>query len=825
MQDFQQQLTTDNKQLTTPISSNGLISANELVIEALKNGVDFGRGNPILRLRYFVKLGIIPAPIRIVEQLTAAHKQPPKIVGYYTKETLDTLVKIHNLKEKGHKFGRIKEDLITRKIDQNESQKPQPKIFQKSPVFKQNRQPEIRLSGFSIPRLSLFPSVGISEKDLEKKFRNHEQKLIRLLDGKNLSDVPQITGINFAFVFKGLIIFIAATGLVSVAIISSKNYVSQILSNKEASEKITTSNDLIGQVLAATSDTHRLYIDADTQVSGTTLFAENITAPTVLYGAVAGTGITVSTGQTPTIGVDSSAVVTSVNDLAGTLTITGSGSTSISASGSTITISSTDNNAGGDITAVSAGNGLTGGGTSGDVSLAIALSASGTSSTTSSASGLQFSSGLSLLRGCSNSQTLAWISATSTWDCTAGGGSMTSFTLSGDTGTDQTISDTNTLEVAGGTNGIDTVAGATDTVTINFDATEVGTTTWGSGSSIAWTFNAGATDPVLTFDSNALTLASAATVTATSVTAFNCTDCLDFDDLEDTLDIDATTTINTTATTTTPLSYLADSLTTGTGLLLSADALTTGTALDVSSTSTAGGASGTSYLLNLARSGANSNTAHTAYGLASSVTNTNATSGTNIAGYFAATGATTANYGIYTTASGGTDYGIYSAAGDDIFTLAADEKFYINATATTNTGTAGVLDIDVTTTAQNSRGIDLSFTYSGVSGLSTNPYGIYNSFNFSPVGSGSSGARRAYAQYITFTDTQTGGWNAGNNSFGLAIYGNVTGSGTSVDKNAYGLYSDVLNETDTDVNSRTTYAGYFSARGSTLAANTAYGIY
>ena len=45
---------------------------------------------------------------------------------------------------------------------------------------------------------------------------------------------------------------------------------------------------------------------------------------------------------------------------------------------------------------------------------------------------------------------------------------MSSFTLTGDSGTNQTIVDGNTLDVAGGTN-ITTVVGATDTVTVNLD--------------------------------------------------------------------------------------------------------------------------------------------------------------------------------------------------------------------------------------------------------------------------------------------------------------------------------------------------------------------
>ena len=51
-------------------------------------------------------------------------------------------------------------------------------------------------------------------------------------------------------------------------------------------------------------------------------------------------------------------------------------------------------------------------------------------------------------------------------------GSMSSFTLTGDSGSNQTIEDGNTVDVAGGT-GIDTVVGATDTVTVAIDSTVV----------------------------------------------------------------------------------------------------------------------------------------------------------------------------------------------------------------------------------------------------------------------------------------------------------------------------------------------------------------
>ncbi|MBI5219344.1 MAG: hypothetical protein HY958_10485, partial [Bacteroidia bacterium] len=92
-----------------------------------------------------------------------------------------------------------------------------------------------------------------------------------------------------------------------------------------------------------------------------------------------------------------------------------------------------------------------------------------------------------------------------------------------------------------------------------------------------------------------------------------------------------------------------NSLTTGNGLEVNANALTTGTAVNISSTSTAGNAS---KLLNLSRSGANAAALMTNYGLYSSITNTGVTS-TNVAGYFSASGGTTANNAIIVPSGGG----------------------------------------------------------------------------------------------------------------------------------------------------------------------------
>ncbi len=112
------------------------------------------------------------------------------------------------------------------------------------------------------------------------------------------------------------------------------------------------------------------------------------------------------------------------------------------------------------------------------------------------------------------------------------------------------------------------------------------------------------------------------------------------------------------------------SLTTGTGLNVQANSFTGGRVANITSTSTAGTGSGSSYTLYLDRSGANSNTAHTAYGLYSTVTNTNATSGTNVAAYLSASGATTANYGLIVAAG---TVGIGTATPTSRLQLAGDQ--------------------------------------------------------------------------------------------------------------------------------------------------------
>ena len=108
-------------------------------------------------------------------------------------------------------------------------------------------------------------------------------------------------------------------------------------------------------------------------------------------------------------------------------------------------------------------------------------------------------------------------------------------------------------------------------------------------------------------------------------------------------------TANATGVTTgSSLSLSTNSLTTGTGLYIASSTLTSGLLVNLQVSGTAAAASQTA--LNILTAGATATNAITTYGAQISNTHTNVTSGTNIALYLNASGATTANYALIVNA-------------------------------------------------------------------------------------------------------------------------------------------------------------------------------
>ena len=692
-------------------TQSDLISTGDLIKRAQDLGVDFGNGSPQIRLRYFVKLGLIATPQRIAHKGTAAHKLPPSIIGYYPYETLEKLADIDKLKKQGFSFEKIKKEFTKDKGLKFFKLSKTPKEVLTASIEKntQNLASTIRAevqNTFSEKNLN-------SIVDSRIKFHNQNLKLFEESLNTPSAYSPKI---NRYFIMA--IISLPLLGLVSISLYSAKNYVNQYLVNQNSKGNSASAN-LLGQVLAATSDEHRLYIDADTEVSGLTTFVEDITAPNVLYSLLGGTGITVSTGQNPTVAVDTTAIVPSVNSLAGALTISGSGGTTISTSGSTITITTTSSplTSEADTLSTVTGRGAT---TStaltlnGAVTLGSTLSFSTTNSSVNitNTGSLAFKDGTNTLfsiidqgsygtlrltdkgstsdpSSCSagdiyfnaTDTTVKACTATNTWEALDGGGSMTSFTLSGDTGTDQTISDTNTLEVAGGTNGIDTVGTDTDTITLNLNLTEVGAATFGTNAaatSYLWTWDlSSGTDPTITFGDNAITLLG----------NLNAATGLDVDD-------------------------------------------------------------------------------------------------------------------VFVVADGGA----VTANTDVDFTLASTEDFTITNTTWAPASAIGLVDINVTSSTSDARGIDLAYTFSGTA-TSNVAYGLYNALSSSQV-LATTVSQTFFGQYNNITKT-----------------GADTTSGTIA---TYGIYTAASNTGSTDAGTKNTYGGYFSAAGdnpgSTNVSNT-YGIF
>jgi hypothetical protein len=91
------------------------------------------------------------------------------------------------------------------------------------------------------------------------------------------------------------------------------------------------------------------------------------------------------------------------------------------------------------------------------------------------------------------------------WTQFSAGSSYSDWVARADSGSDETVIDGYILDIAGGTNGIDTTIAANQ-ITLNLDTTEIGTSTFGSGSGFNWTMNSGATDPVLVFGSGTVAL-------------------------------------------------------------------------------------------------------------------------------------------------------------------------------------------------------------------------------------------------------------------------------------------------------------------------------
>jgi len=96
--------------------NENLISIEEIIERAKKLGVDFGKGDPKNRLRYYTKIGLIPHA-----QRASFNGSPP--VGAYHQEVIPILVSIDKKLKEGKSILQIKRELETEKEREIESAK------------------------------------------------------------------------------------------------------------------------------------------------------------------------------------------------------------------------------------------------------------------------------------------------------------------------------------------------------------------------------------------------------------------------------------------------------------------------------------------------------------------------------------------------------------------------------------------------------------------------------------------------------------------------------------------------------------------------------
>jgi len=188
--------------------------------------------------------------------------------------------------------------------------------------------------------------------------------------------------------------------------------------------------------------------------------------------------------------------------------------------------------------------------------------------------------------------------------------------------------------------------------------------------------------------------------------------------------------------------FTFDSVTTATAFDMSSSSLTHGRLLKLSSTSTAGSGYGVSIMLEIARSGTNTNAFHSAYGIQSSVSNTGV-SASNYSGIFIASGGSF-NTGLLGSAYNSSTNPVSGSHLEGISSFV---------------GTQGL------GTVEDAYSIRASISSPG-SGAITNLYGIESNYYASSVTGNMYGVSIA---------TNTG--SAGTNKYGLHI-GNVSGAST-----------------------------------------------
>src|SRR3990167_3584810 len=161
-----------------------LITTKKIIELARAQGVDFGSGNPEERIRYYIKLGLLPHAVRLAETansksligkeqgstspLTINDKRSPFTVGHLPFSAVATLRIINRYKQKGLSYPQISQKFKkAAKRKEYEAKKAQTSPPTVSPI----------VSDPPTKHFALINKSGLSAEEVEKKLQRHHADL------------------------------------------------------------------------------------------------------------------------------------------------------------------------------------------------------------------------------------------------------------------------------------------------------------------------------------------------------------------------------------------------------------------------------------------------------------------------------------------------------------------------------------------------------------------------------------------------------------------------------------------------------------------------
>ncbi|HEY4694426.1 MAG TPA: hypothetical protein VIH52_00475, partial [Candidatus Nanoarchaeia archaeon] len=305
-----------------------LISFDEVINLARLKGVDFGKGDPYNRLRYYIKIGLLPKAVR-----KSFNGLPP--TGALPIETVDKLVEIDNQIKNGESIRAVVKSLkrssfLTPGVVVEIPQKPPSETgyLVSTPVTESQKN-------------EFLPKTSPQSSDLYPPETSQLTRSDLVSAGASGWKNGFLKGFNQLWV-KRIILGTASLSVI-VVLLSVGFFLDQINRSKDIKPSELVNNDSLppisqnGQTLGSTIEDGLLSVNVNTVIKGLLtasggIKTENadidagtgqLTASNVIYDILPGQNVTVTEGQTPTISLNTSTLPVNVVGTVNRITVGG----------------------------------------------------------------------------------------------------------------------------------------------------------------------------------------------------------------------------------------------------------------------------------------------------------------------------------------------------------------------------------------------------------------------------------------------------------------------------------------------------------------------